>query len=361
MKRVAIGVVVVLAALLAAILAFAWFGNYNPEPEEPVAVGCTGSPPEIQVGIPFRVISWNVRQGASRRRPLPDEGGTPTTVPLDEVQQTLATITAALENEAAQIYLLQEVDRASRRTHHIDQLDHYLTFATDRCHAAAPYHRSRYALGSGGNRIGPVDMELALLTQVAIESAKRIQLPLLDETWILRQFDIKPALLVAEIPVAGLDTPMAVAVTHLSAPPQESEGLDDQIAALDQWMGSRPEGQPWILAGDLNLLPSQGASRSTSDPIARLLSKYTEVLGDQTAPSNRTFLPFGAREPDRKIDYAFVGGPIEVRSARVLREYAEVSGHLPIRAELVVNGSVATDAGETAPVEKSPVEALPTP
>ena len=358
MKRVAMGVVVALALLLAAVLAFAWFGNYNPEPEEPVAVGCTGAPPAIEVGVPFRVISWNLRQGASRRRPLPDEGGPPTTVPREEVEQTLATITAALENEAAQIYLLQEVDRNSRRTHNIDQLDHYLTFATDRCHAAAPYHRSRYALNSVGGRIGQVDMELALLTQVAVQSAKRIQLPLLDETWILRQFDIKPALLVAEIPVDGLEVPMAIAVTHLSAPPQESEGLESQIAALDQWMGSRPEGQPWILAGDLNLLPSQGGVRSANDPIAGLLSKYTEVLGDQTAPGNRTFLPFGAKEPDRKIDYAFVGGPIEVRSARVLREYAEVSGHLPIRAELVVVGKT-TGAVETAPVEIEP--GLPTP
>jgi endonuclease/exonuclease/phosphatase family metal-dependent hydrolase len=355
MKRVAIGVVVLLAVLLVAILAFAWFGNYNPEPQEPVAVGCTGSPPEVRVGVPFRMISWNLRQGASRRRPLPDEGGAPTTVPRAEIEQTLETITAALANEAAQIYLLQEVDRNSRRTHNIDQLDHYLTFAADRCHAAAPYHRSRYALNSVGTRIGQVDMELALLTQVAIQSATRIQLPLIDETLILRQFDIKPAILVAEIPVEGLEMPMSVAVTHLSAPPQQSEGLERQIAALDAWMGSRPPGQPWILAGDLNLLPSPGAARSTNDPIARLLSKYTEVLGDQTAPKNRTFLPFGAKEPDRKIDYAFVGGPIEVRSARVLREYAEVSGHLPIRAELVVVGKT------TGAVEAAPVEAVPAP
>jgi endonuclease/exonuclease/phosphatase family metal-dependent hydrolase len=359
MKRVAIGVVVVLAVLLTAILAFAWFGNYNPEPEEQVAVGCTGSPPEIRVGEPFRVISWNLRQGASRRRPLPDEGGPPTPVPLDEVEQTLATITAALENQDAQLYLLQEVDRNSERTHNIDQLDHYLTFANDRCHASAPYHRSRYALGNGATRIGQVDMELALLTQVGILSATRIQLPLLDETWILRQFDIKPALLVAEIPVEGLEQPMAVAVTHLSAPPQESEGLDNQIEALDQWMGSRPKGQPWILAGDLNLLPAQGKAPTAVDPIGRLLSKYTEVLGDQTSPKNRTFLPFGAQEPDRKIDYAFVGGPIEIRSARVLREYAQISGHLPIRAELVVNGPVAASTEQTAPVETAPKAPTP--
>jgi endonuclease/exonuclease/phosphatase family metal-dependent hydrolase len=336
MKRVAAGVVVLLALLLAAILAFAWFGNYNPDPIEPLAVGCTGAPPELEAGVPFRVLSWNLRQGASRRRPLPDEGGTPTTIPRDEVEQTLATITAALENENAQIYLLQEVDRNSRRTHNIDQLGQYLTFATDRCHAAAPYHRSLYAIGNNASRLGQVDMELALLTQVAVRSATRLQLPLLDETWILRQFDIKPALMVSEIPVLGLDVPMAVAVTHLSAPPQESAGLEGQIAALDRWMGTRPPGQPWILAGDLNLLPSQGTRPSGGDPIAGLLSKYTEVLGDQTAPRNRTYLPFGAREPDRKIDYFFVGGPVEVVSSRVLREYADVSGHLPIRAELRV-------------------------
>ncbi len=150
-------------------------------------------------------------------------------------------------------------------------------------------------------------------------------------------------------------------MTHLSAPPQESAGLDQQIEALDRWMGSRPEGQPWVLAGDLNLLPAQGGPpRTGGDPIAHLLSKYTEVLGDQTAPGNRTFLPFGAKEPDRKIDYVFVGGPIEVVSARVLRAYADVSGHLPIRAELVVKGAVSADIVpvETAPIETAPVQAV---
>ena len=41
-----------------------------------------------------------------------------------------------------------------------------------------------------------------------------------------------------------------------------------------------------------------------------------------------------ADEPDRKIDYVFVGGPVEVLDARVMREHAEISDHLPVLARL---------------------------
>ena len=91
-------------------------------------------------------------------------------------------------------------------------------------------------------------------------------------------------------------------------------------------------------------------------PIDPLLARYRELLGNdqQLAEANRTYLPFGASEPDRKIDYAFVGGPIEVLEARVMREHAAISDHLPLLARLRIRPPVTNDDPETEPVDGEP-------
>ena len=116
--------------------------------------------------------------------------------------------------------------------------------------------------------------------------------------------------------------------------------LNKQITQIEAWIESIPDGQPWILAGDFNLLPpGDTASRLGKDaelyadaenPIERLTQKYKHAFPDLLSPSARTYLPFGAGEPDRKIDYVFYGGPIEIQSATVLREASAISDHLPL-------------------------------
>ena len=92
--------------------------------------------------------------------------------------------------------------------------------------------------------------------------------------------------------------------------------------------------------GDFNLLPpGDPASRLGKDaelyadaenPIEKLTQKYKHAFPELLSSSARTYLPFGAGEPDRKIDYIFYGGPIEIQSATVLREASAISDHLPL-------------------------------
>jgi endonuclease/exonuclease/phosphatase family metal-dependent hydrolase len=171
-------------------------------------------------------------------------------------------------------------------------------------------------------------------------------LALLDEPRLFQALNLKRALLTAEIPVEGLEKPLAVAVTHLSAFSFGDGTHPKQVEALAAWMASHPPDQPWILAGDMNLLPpGDDRNRLTTErelyadepnPINQLIPRFTEVFSDQLSPANRTYLPFGAAEPDRKIDYIFYGGPLEIRSAQVLREHSAISDHLPIRLEMVI-------------------------
>ena len=186
--------------------------------------------------------------------------------------------------------------------------------------------------------------------------ALRDEAALMDEARVVQALNLKRALLTAEVPVAGLDQPLAVAVTHLSAFSFGDGTLEAQVAALADWMESRPPGQPWVLAGDFNLLPP-GDNRDRlaverdlyadeTNPIESLIPRFTTAFPDPLDPAARTYLPFGADSPDRKIDYVFVGGPVRVQSAEVLVRHSDISDHLPIVLDVVVGETAAepTDA-----------------
>ena len=66
--------------------------------------------------------------------------------------------------------------------------------------------------------------------------------------------------------------------------------------------------------------------------MTKLYDRYTPIWSERTlreAPEAiRTYLPFGASEPDRTIDYGFLGREVILLGAEVLQE-RDISDHLP--------------------------------
>lgn len=340
------------AALAALPYGLIRWAEYTPAAEEDVDIDCAVEPATLAVGQTFKVVSWNIQFSAGRARRFFYEGGDDVSVPAEEVQETLNGIARALREMRPDLALLQEVDRDSARTGHVDQLPPLAGELRTPCVASAPYFKSRFVPFPPGDFLGQMDMHLAVISRFGLRKARRVQLPLLDEPRWRQAFNLKRALLTAEVPVEGLDRPLAIAVTHLSAFSKGDGTLDKQIDVLEAWMRERPADQPWILAGDLNLLPPgddpkrvQGSEFYADDPnpVERLLPEFKEVMGveRQLAASARTYLPPGAEEPDRKIDYAFVGGPIEVMRAQVPRGPSQLSDHLPLAFTLRIHDGEA--------------------
>jgi len=354
--KVAVCLLLLLLVLVGGLVAFVFATEFAPDPQQSVRVEGAGDGEGIEVGKPFKLISWNLQYGASRKHQFFYDGGDVVHVPPADVTETVGAISDALASAAPDIALLQEIDRDSTRTGRIDQLPAYVKGVGATAWSATPYHKAAFVPKPFTQPLSRVHLSLGVLTRGPQQNVERRQLALMDEPRVVQALNLKRALLTAEVPVAGHAQPLAVAVTHLSAFSFGDGTLEKQVAALSDWMKARPEGQPWILAGDLNLLPpgddpQRLAQESelyadASNPIEALLPAFTEVFGaQQLDPSVRTYLPFGAGEPDRKIDYVFVGGPITVVEASVLREHSAISDHLPIVATLVV--------GTPPPVEPS--------
>lgn len=314
---------------------------HRPAPREPVSPLRPRPHAPLSRGDTLKVLSWNVQFCGSRRELFFYDGGPRIHVPPADIAETIEAVAGLLRREAPTLTFLQEVDRKATRTGCRDQLRELLDALPPQSAAAATYWKAPFVPTPPAAPLGRVDMHLATLTPHGIQAAERHQLALLDEPAWRQAFNLKRALLTCDIPLAEGGV-LKVANTHLSAFSFGDGTLDRQVSALAAWMESHPPEQPWILAGDFNLLPpGDDPSRlnlsrtlyspDAENPLRQLIPRF------QTAhplPGPGTYLPHGAAEADRTIDYLFYGGPLEVVASGVLSADNDISDHLPLWAEL---------------------------
>jgi len=346
---VAVGCAV--AAAVIAILGVSVFriGFFFPPPLARVPIQ---GPEDASVGWkgePLRVMVWNLQYCASRKHEFFYDGGTAVHVPAEDVATTVEAVSEAIQTHAPDLVLLQEVDRDSARTGRVDQLAAILERAPYDRHVAAPYHRVRHVPHPPGEHLGRVHMDLATLSRYELTSAKRIQLPLLKEPFYRRLFNLKRAVLEATVPHPGGS--LTVLNTHLSAFTFRDGTLQAQLERIQRRLTELDRlGFPWILAGDFNMLPpgddpsrlgDEAGMYPEENPLNDLLDAGYGLVPEPSAAladpaAWRTYLPFGAADPDRTLDYLVHSPGVEILSARVLGEYGEVSDHLPLLVELDV-------------------------
>ncbi len=350
-RRVALGCALVAAVIGVVGVAVFRIGFFFPPPVTRVPIQGPREASLAWSGESLRIMVWNVQYCASRRHHFFYDGGDAVHVPPEDVLSTVEAVADAIQAHDPDLVLLQEVDRDSARTGRVDQLGAILAGAPYGRWVAAPYHRVAYVPHPPGQHLGRVDMELATLSRFELSYAKRIQLPLLREPFYRRAFNLKRAVLEVTLPHDGGS--LTVLNTHLSAFSFGDGTLEAQVGRIQRRLDELDRLDfPWILAGDFNMLPpgddpvrlgDEAEMYADADnPIERLFDAGYRAVPDPTefeADPRRwyTYLPHGAEEADRTLDYVFVSEGIEVRSARVLSEYAEISDHLPLLVEVEVS------------------------
>ena len=322
---------------LGEVLGLTWYPSLR-EDVPGLSGGSPGAGP-LAPGEVFRVTTWNLQYAGGRRHFFYD-GGTEVHVPVEAVRTTLDTIVTQALADPPDFLLLQEVDRDSDRTGRIDELAPFLS----RVYAAitTSYQRSRFVPVPVRNPVGRVQLDLATLSNRPVRGAVRHALPLLREPAVRQAFNLKRAILHVEVPLADGRT-LALANTHLSAFSGGDGTLPAQVEVVRRWMLDRiAAGEPFVLAGDMNLLPpgddperlpDADQYRDSPNPLLRLAEVGRSVIPFDAllADRVRTYQPFGSA-PDRVLDYMFVSPDIEVIAAAV--GPTEASDHLPLRAAL---------------------------
>jgi len=261
------------------------------------------APPRLIVSAPksLRIVDWNIERG-----------------------QRLQGITDFLVGVNADILILQEVDLNARRTHHLNIAE-----------TIARKLEMNYVFGrefqelAQGSKDSPAYHGQATLSKWPISKPRLIRFPRQSQFWQPHWFlpKIEPfqerlggrIALVAEINVSGRK--LVTYNLHL-----ESRGNDAlRISQLGEVLSDATcydAKCPVIVAGDLNLDASKAA-------VALQLTR----AGFQDAVSSPRSTPTtparGLFEGRRRIDWAFIRGPLRASSGQV-HGNVKASDHYPI-------------------------------
>lgn len=325
--------------------------NYFPKPQEPAERVCDTkqTQPLSRKKGKIRLLSWNIQYSASRNYHFFYDGGKAVYPSKQDVEATIQAVSGVVKRFNPDVVLWQEVDRNSSRTYRIDQLKRYLAATPYPCWAATSYHKSRYVPTPSHQHMKRVDMQLAVFSKFPIQQATRHALPQLNESFLRKAFNLKRAVLEVQIPLAEGGS-LILFDTHFSAFSFNDGTMEKQVQALlGLTKKAEQSGHPWLVVGDLNLLPpgfdpkKLGAEAkyyppTDKNPLQLLFNTWKSgvSLADyQKDPAlYNTYLPFGAKQADRWIDHAFVGTKLKIVKYEVLREFAPISDHLPILIEI---------------------------
>ena len=162
----------------------------------------------------LKVLTWNIRFGIGRLPFIGDSCGDRSIFTENEVLDALELVAAEIDVINPDIILFQEIDRESKRTQYIDQVQ-WLLDHTDMNYAAYASMWKAQTIPSDG--IGRIDAGNAVLSKWYIESAERVQLPLRgDQDDLTLLFYLRRNILKAKIAIPDQDDLYAVNV-HATA------------------------------------------------------------------------------------------------------------------------------------------------
>jgi endonuclease/exonuclease/phosphatase family metal-dependent hydrolase len=252
-------------ALLAALLGLTGCVHSSDVFVAPDAGACGGETPSL-----LRVVTWNIRAALSSS--------------LDQIAQDLAAL-------SPDVVMLQEVDRHASRSDDVDQA----AVLAERLGMTSTFAAARTE-GSG-------DFGVALLSRIAFESARRVELPS-DNAF-------EPRVAIDAHLCAG-DLHLRAASVHADVYPWAARQNADFLA--ENLRESVGEGV--VVGGDLNSAPDGDG------PAAFTTRGFIDASAD--APT------FGSR----RIDYVFIDEAAGRVADRRVPDTGEHSDHLPQVVEL---------------------------
>ncbi len=226
-----------------------------------------------------------------------------------EARQTL--IVDVIERLSPDIITLQEV-WGDERSNQAAEIARHLGFS----HAYAP-----------ASHINDLGFGNAVLSRWPIEDWRHVDLPSMPSDDGSRNCNVVYA------QIAGPRGTINVCSTHLSYKPEESPIRQRQVAALCRLANGLPETPlPPLLCGDFNAVPASEEVRmmtgKTAPPVEGLIfyDAWEVAGGDRPGFTwdNRNPNAVPALEPNRRLDYVFVGKPAANGAGHVVN--AELEG-----------------------------------
>ena len=344
-----VAAIIVLAVVLAfaGLILFLSATEYKPQAEEPLDItGTAGKTLHEQDTI--RLLSWNVGYGALGDNAdfFMDGGSMVNTADTDRVHENMQSLMAGIREADADLILLQETDRDSARSHHIDETalfaeslpDMVSTFANNFKVAFLPYPIPP---------IGKVDSGLLTFSAFPVKEAARVSLPV-PFKWPVRMANLKRCLAVHRIPLEDSDRELVLVNLHLEAY-DSGEGKEQQTAMLRSILQEEADKGNYVIAGgdfnqtfssvDLSRYPQQEGMWAPGMIDTEDFDGSWQLLMDERVPTCRSLdkVYAGAELSDFQyyvIDGFIVSGNIKVENLETLDKGFTATDHNPVLLEV---------------------------
>ena len=253
LKRVGLGLACIITLVMlvfCALLIWLTVDEYKPDAREPLTVaGSAGNRPAP--GDTLRVLTLNTGYASlDATQDFFMDGGRGVRPPSSEnARKNLGALTRFVGEADADIVLLQEVDRDSKRSYFTDQLESYTALPYDNSVYAANYRVPYVPFPLP--TVGRVEAGLATLSRFAAASAERVALS--DAySWPLRIGQLKRCLLVERIPLENSTKELVVVNLHPEAY-DDGEARARQTSELYSLLADEyAKGNYCIAGGDWN-------------------------------------------------------------------------------------------------------------
>lgn len=295
--------------------------------------------PASPAGNELKVVSYNIAYGRGLKG---DKGGLKD---VKTIKSNLDNISNLLSGKGADIALLQEVDFASKRTHHIDEakyISERAAFPFYACITMWVKNYVPYPYWPPKNQFGKMKSGICVLSKYPILDNIRIPLPQRsDKPFFYTAFYFDRAIQEVKLDVKG----SVVTLFNVHLEPFDFANRAEQAGILAN-MVKDAVGHV-IVGGDFNALPPDATVKKdfsdhpekpwndvsgdrTMEFFTSIIPTLTEALSSEA--SEKSSYTFPADRPNRKIDYVFYSKEFEGGHGTVIKE--TLSDHLPIYAEL---------------------------
>lgn len=354
-KRITGVLLILIFTVVAAAGAFVGYltlREYKPADTEVVELDGEGTK-TAKIGDTVSVLTFNTGYGAlDRDHDFFMDGGSDVNGDSEEqIRNNLKGISGIIETSDADVVFLQEVDRDSNRSKHIDQAQTYYDLRTDDSHAYAANFRCDF-IPYPIPPIGKVECGLVTLNRFNAVEAERISLPT-TYTWPVRIAQLKRCLLLERVPIEGTDHELVLVNLHLEAYDDGDAKIAQTKVLANVLISEYEKGNYCIAGGDFNqTLPSVDTSlypvinddyfkAGTVD--GSLFPEGWNFPTDDSVPTARLLnMPYDPNDENTQyymLDGFITSPNIRVESVETLDEQFTYSDHNPVLLKVTLLGA----------------------
>jgi len=338
---------VVLAAILyvGGMLLLGVITKYKPAPEETVEV-VNGGNASALTDSSYSFLIWNIGYGAlGKEVDFFYDGGKIVTSPKAHVTKNLKGITKLVsENKDVDFFMLQEVDRNSKRSYKNDEAELIAQQLPGYNYAFATNYKVVYLPFPFTDPMGKIWSGLQSLSKYTPVESKRISLPGISD-FPRKLFYLERCLLVQRYKLAN-GKELVVVNTHFEAYDDGSVKKEQMAFTKKLVEAEYAKGNYVIIGGDWNIAPPafnvHTFEKEPEDEVLYTMNNdpnyipgWTYVYDSTTATNRKNKTVFNPEKTfSTVIDYYFVSPNVEVTEVKGINLGFDCSDHQPVKMRI---------------------------